>query len=404
MDVFVARLPIFDKDKKVQAYELVFREGFEQYYRALGADRSVVDLEAIVSFEELTDGLRGLVPFSRELLLTEFSSLLSPETVMVGIPPAIGPDDQVVSTCEKLKSDGYQISMDHRNLTKWKALVLDLVDLFRIDFKAGTLQQRQTLCEQLERAGIRTVAQRVDTPAEFEEAARLGFSLFQGEFIEKPIINNNKQIPTNQINQMRVLHEINKPEMSYDEIAEIIKRDVSMTYQLLQLINSVAFGLRYEVNSIRHALVLLGPQEIRKWGAMLAVRGLAMEKPPEVLVRSLTRARVCEQIACMAGMQKDAPELFLVGMLSLIDVLTERKLEDALDMLPLSQAIRTTLLGGVCHYRTVFEMVLAYECGEWDTFSLHAAELTFDEKAMPELFRASQKWAAEAMTAPAGQS
>jgi EAL and modified HD-GYP domain-containing signal transduction protein len=403
MEVFVARLPIFDKSKKVCAYELVFREGFEAYYRALGADHSEVDLEAIVSFEELTDGLRGLVPFTRELLLSDFSTLLSPQTVMIGIPPDIGPDKEVVATCKRLKEAGFTISMDHRNLTLWKALVLELVDLFRIDFLAGTHEQRQQLCTQLDDCGIRTVAQHVDSLEVFDRAVEMGFTYFQGEFIEKPIINVDREIPANQLNQMRVLHEINRPELSYDEIAEVIKRDVSMTYQLLQLINSVAFGLRYEVSSIRHALVLLGPAEIRKWGAMLAVRGLATEKPSEILARSLTRGRACEQVASAVGMVKDAPELFLVGMLSLIDVLTEKPMEMALDMLPLSQAIRTTLLGGASPYRLLYETVLAYETGDWSTFSLHAAELQLDEAAMPELFRSSQKWAAEATSAPVGQ-
>ena len=98
MEVFVARHPIFDKDKNVSTYELTFRAGFESYYYALHEDSGVVDLMALVNFAERTDGKRGLVQFTRDLLRNGFWALLPADSLIVDIPGDLKTDDDVVAT------------------------------------------------------------------------------------------------------------------------------------------------------------------------------------------------------------------------------------------------------------------------------------------------------------------
>jgi EAL and modified HD-GYP domain-containing signal transduction protein len=162
--------------------------------------------------------------------------------------------------------------------------------------------------------------------------------------------------------------------------------------------NSAWFGFRSEIRSIRHALILLGPKEIKKWFALIALHHMATDKPHELILRAIARAKIAEGIAPLVGMADHSSELFLLGMFSLIDALVDAPMAEIMAKLPLDQQIKKALLGEDCPFRTVYNMIIAYEKGEWDAFSGHAGKLRLDEKILPGLFTDSLKWANEAFT------
>jgi EAL and modified HD-GYP domain-containing signal transduction protein len=237
----------------------------------------------------------------------------------------------------------------------------------------------------------------VETIAEFNEAISAGYSFFHGEFFSKPQVDPNKEIAANKLTYMQLIREVNSPALSYPEIAALVEQDVSMTYKLLKFMNSAWFGLKFEIRSVRHALVLLGPKEIKRWVSLVAVRNAGDDKPDELLLRSLTRAKAAEQVGALVEMKKEASELFLMGMFSVIDALTDKPMEDVLAELPLKEDIKDALLGGEGTYRNVFDVILSYEQGDWELFSSSAAALQIDEGAVPEIFRTSLKWASHAL-------
>jgi len=399
MEVFVARRPVFDKEKVAFGYELDFRAGFQEYYQALEADTSSTDLMAFVNFAELTDGKTGFIPFPRDLLLLQFPVLFASDSTVTGISADLAEDEEVLERCRGLKEYGYAIAVLGTARRHLDAPLLELADYVAVDFDAVPAEDRQAVISALAGRATQVIARNLDTAEDFSEALSLGFGLFQGEFFTKPVVKPGKEIAASKLTYLQLLREVNNPALSYDEIAALVEQDVALTYKLLKFMNSAWFGLKFEVSSIKHALVLLGPKEIRRWVSLVAVRSTGEDKPDELLIRSLTRAKAAEQIGLATNMQKESSELFLMGMLSLMDALGDRPLEEILAKLPLKENIKAALLDpeDTGKYRRVFEAVVSYERGQWEALSAAAAELKMDEQKIPELMRASVSWARSAL-------
>ncbi len=402
MEVFVARQPIFDAQKDVYAYELLFRSGFEEYYDSLGSQKASADLMAFVNFGELTDGKRGFAAFTRHLLLQKFPSVLPSDLLTVGVPVGIGIDNEVVANCRRLKEAGYVLVMDDFTLEHKDSPLVGLVDVVRVDFQSLTAEQRTQLGSGLLGERVKLLGNHVETADDFAAAHDAGFHLFQGGFLCKPASNGEADIPGNKLAYLRLLNEVNRSDLALDDLEGIIKHDVTLTYRLLKFMNSAWFGIRYEVNSVRHALVLLGPKEIRKWASMLMLQNLSDDKPQELLLISLARAKAAEQIAPLVNLRKNVPELFLMGMFSVLDALLDRPMPILLEELPVDQTVKAALLGVAGPFKNVYDLILSYEKGDWKEFSRAAAALNLDERAVPELVQKSIKWANEAIGQLAG--
>jgi EAL and modified HD-GYP domain-containing signal transduction protein len=395
--VFVARQPIFRPDAEPYAYELLFRSGQENRADVLDPNVSTLDVISGALFEvgldELTGSRPAFVNFPRDLLVERVPDLLPPDKVVVEILENVAPEWQVLAACKQLKAAGYRIALDDFILEHEGSPFLDLADIVKVDFLGTTPEERRRIGEDLARRGTEALAEKVETHEEFEEAKDAGYAYFQGYFFAKPVVHEGRTIPANKLVQLQVLEKLAQPEIAYGELETVIKQDVALTYRLLRYINSVWFGLKHEVESIHHALVWLGPREIKKWAALVSLRNLAEGKPSELLLRSMTRARMAEGLAEPAGMKPQAPELFLMGMFSLIDALLDMPLKDALEKLPVSDGIREALLGGANPHGLIHRSIIAYEQADWDTFLHSAGSARLDERLYPPLFAESVKWA-----------
>ena len=405
MEVFVARKPIFDASKVVYGYELQFKSDFDTYYDTLcennKKDKTNVDFMAFVNYGELTNHKPGFVNFSESLLLKDFPRLLPRERLAVGLPTLTGQASQeLLETCQGLKNDGYDMFINIDSVESIDNPLIGFVKFAKVDFSKVPEDQRLPILEKLKYKLISGIAYNVEAISESENALKWGYPFFHGEFSSKPVVDTDNAIKNSKLAYFRILQEVNRPELSYDQIARIIKHDVALTYKLLRFINSSWFGLKYEIHSIKHALVLLGPKEIKKWAALVAMSNTGEDKPKELLQRALSRARAAELIAQKIDMTKQAPELFLMGMFSLIDALTDTPMSTALESIPLNDRIRTTLLGdGDRMYAEIFQALLAYEDGDWSTLSRLATELNIDEFLFPKYFREAWTWATNALEA-----
>jgi len=237
----------------------------------------------------------------------------------------------------------------------------------------------------------------VDTREEFQLALDAGFDYFQGSFFNKPVVIPNRDIPAYKLNQLRILHELNRDDLDFGSLEKVIKQDAALSYKLLTCVNSVVFGVRPTVSSIRHALTLLGEHEIRKWASMVTLTDLAQDKPSELLVISLVRANFCASLAPLVGMRTKVQELFLVGLLSLLDVIVGRPMAELMQSMPLGSDIQTALLGGGNQYRAILSLVVSYERGDLERFFVQACELNMDEALVTDLYLRSIDLTEEAM-------
>jgi len=395
--VFTARQPIFDRGKQVYGYELLFRSGLENRYTAADPDVSTLDVIANslvdIGLDELTGHRRGFINFTRSLLLQNVAELLPPDLVGIEILESIAPDEEILAACRRAKGAGYVIALDDFVLTDLSNPLLDLADIVKIDFMATTPEERARIADTLSQRKIKALAEKVETEEEFREAADAGYAYFQGYFFSKPTVQTGHALAGNKLSYMRLMEEVSRPELSLDDLEAIIKQDLSLTYKLLRFINSAWFGLRYKIASVKHALTWLGSKEIRTWIYLVCLRDMGADKPTELFLRAMTRAKMGEGVAPPLGMKDKAPELFLMGMFSLIDAVLNTPMEQILDKLPLTDSVKTALAGKPSPFREVHDVITCYERGDWNTFAAHAGQLRLDTGLVPGIFKQSLKWA-----------
>jgi len=182
------------------------------------------------------------------------------------------------------------------------------------------------------------------------------------------------------------MQELSNENISIEKLEEILQIDPSLTFKLLKYINSSFFSLRYEVTSIKHALALLGENEIRKWAFLVVLGKLSKGLPDELIKISLVRARFCETIATRIGLEAKKTEFFLLGMISTTDVLIGRPMEEMLEELPVANNIKNALLGQSSTYGMVYSLILCYEKGNWNEVNKLSKKLSVSNKELAHIY------------------
>ncbi|MBI3448004.1 MAG: HDOD domain-containing protein [Acidobacteria bacterium] len=395
-DLFVARQPILDRRQDLFAYELLFRSGPENYFHHPDQDAAsrklISDSMLVFGFENLLGRHRGFINASREVVIDGSLSLLPSRQAVVELLETVEADDEVLAACRALKEQGYLIALDdYRPRPELDALV-EIADFIKVDFAEVKGEGRRELVDAHRPRGIQMLAEKVETREDFDEALEAGYAYFQGYFFARPIMVTGKDLPALKVNYLRLLNEINRPEVVYEGLEAIIKQDVALSVKLLRYLNSAAFGWRCEIKSIRHALTLLGERPIRKWVSLVALTSLASDKPAELIVTSLMRARFCELLAPHIRMEERELDLFLVGLLSAVDALVDRPLAEVVKGMALSAEVRGALTGTDSPLRDPLDLALSYERGEWEEMMKLTDRFGLDEDTVPAIYRESVTW------------
>lgn len=397
MEKFIARQPVFDSHRIVYGYELLFRSGPANFFPGLNLDlacTSTADNLFLFGLERLTGGRRAFVNCSHEFLVRDYAMLLPKDRVVIEILENTTPDAEVVAACQRLKESGYEIALDDFvDAREWGRLV-DVADCIKVDFLKAPFELQSRFCREYTRRNIRMLAEKVETYADFERAREYGYSLFQGYFFSRPETLTRHDVPAYKLNYLRVLQAANRRELDQDEITECIKAEASLSYRLLRYLNSPAFFLVTEVRSIPHALMLLGERGIRRWVSLVAIACMGEDKPQELLLLPLMRARFCELLAPLAHQDSAASDLFLMGLLSAIDAILDMKMEDVLKEIPIRSEIRGALLGEENVLRGIYDVALHYERAEWPQFQVAARQMAISQEAVSDLYVRSMEWAA----------
>ncbi|MBM7557392.1 EAL and HDOD domain-containing protein [Halanaerobacter jeridensis] len=397
IESFVARQPIFDREENVCAYELLYREGLENIYNPeVDGDEATSQVLTssfgVIGIEEITNGNRAFVNFTKELLIDEIATVFNPNTLVVEILEDIEPTPQVLAACKKIKDKGYIIALDDFVFDPDYLDLIDIADIIKVDFMISSLEERKRLVHIAQNKGIDLLAEKVETREELEEAKEMGYSYFQGYFFSKPVILKGDDLPVYPTNYFQVLNELNTDEPDIDKISQAIERDMSLSYKLLRLINSAIFALREEINSIKQALVLLGLDEVKKWFNLIIINELSDVDDEEVIKLSLLRAKFAESLSANLNIAGERHKFFLMGLFSLIDVLMNRNLKEVLEELPIAQEIKDGLTGQKGLYNAVFSAMIAYEKGKWDKVQAFLNEYKLEEETVGEAYLHAIEW------------
>ncbi len=395
-NVYVARQPIFDKNKKIFAYELLFRDGTANCVPDIDGDVATTSLLAntffTIGIDTLAGGRKAFINFTQNLLEKRVPLLLPKATTVIEILEDVRPDPALIDACAKMAADGYTIALDDFVYLPELEPLIAMADIIKFDFRLTPKAAIDNYLKQLSRNSLCLLAEKVETHDEFEAAQKMGFELFQGYFFCKPEIIQGREIQGSQLTLMRIMAQINCDTFCCDELEQLIARDMGLSYKLFKYLNSAFFARACKVTSVKQALVYLGEKEIRRFVSLVAMSRLAEGKPDELILAACIRGKFCELLGADAQEQTSPSEMFTLGMFSLIDAVIDQPMDKILGELPLSSQIKHALVNAKGRLAGYIELVRSYETGQWDRVSRLSQALKLDGNAIPALYLQACQW------------
>lgn len=400
MEVFVARQPIFNVEKEVVAYELLYRSSRINAFGDVDGDMATSTLITnsllVLGLESLTQNKKAYINFTYTHLKEDTPHLFSKDALVVEILENIEPDKQLIDICKKLREDGFTIALDDftfDSLEKYSS-IYKFVDIIKVDFMKTSPHERNVIIKKLERYhNLAFLAEKVEKEIEFKDAVKWGYTLFQGYFFSKPLIVDGKAITPSKFAQFQMLNEVSKVEPDVNVLTQITQRDPSMTYKILRLVNSAAFRRTAEIKSIKQALVYLGLREIQKWLSFILVRDLGSDQPEELVWIVLIRAKFGETITRIIGCDDRESEVFLMGLFSCIDVFFNKSMEEIVNSLPLASDVKEALMGKENCLSNILKTIISYEKGDWEQFRQFSSKIKLEYQKAAELYIDAVNWA-----------
>jgi len=394
---YVARQPIMDSHGRVHGYELLFRAGPEAVFRGDGdmATRTMLDNAVIFGLERLTGGLPAFVNCTYEALTENMVHVLPSGMTVLEILENLEPTPSLIAACRKLKGEGYRLALDDFT---WKPKfdpLVEIADYIKVDFIQTGAQERQNLLKRLRGVTVALVAEKIETQEEFKQACDEGFTFFQGYYFCRPALMENRKIPANQLSHIEILQILHSDVIDVRKLTVLLKRDASLTYRLLRLVNSPMSAMRQEVRSIQAALLAVGEDTFRRIAMLAIASELNCKQPSEILRMAFLRGRFCELAAGLY--EQDSTEQYLLGLLSLLPAMLRLPMTELAPALPLREEIRDALLGRANPERVLLHWLESHELGDWAACDVIVHANKLNQEMLVACYSEALLWAEEAI-------
>ncbi len=368
---FLGRQPILNRYQEIIGFELLFRSTetnsaeFNDYSQASASVISSVLSD--FGIEEVLGGKLGFVNVNRNVLLSEAIELLPVEQTVIELLEIIDLDDVVIERCRELKKLGFKIALDDHEFSEDNSEIYRYVNIIKIDILQYGLEDLPEIVQKFHSSRVKMLAEKVETVEQFEACYRMGFDFFQGYFFARPMILNRKRVDISGMAMMKLLQQLIM-DASIEEIEQTFKENPSLSYNLLRLVNSVGVGLRNKIKNLRHAIILLGINHLRRWVqlSLFSVSdGRGLNHP--LLELAVVRGRMMETLIDRRGLQNENAEAaFMTGILSLLDILFEVPMTEIVESLNLTDDVSNALLFREGRMGTLLKLAEKVETTDFD--------------------------------------
>jgi EAL and modified HD-GYP domain-containing signal transduction protein len=290
--------------------------------------------------------------------MSDFIHFLPNDKVILEVLESVEATPDVVARVTELKRAGYRFALDDvvgasDSLSKLQPLM----DVIKIDIKGMGRDSLAALTRSLKNPRQKLLAEKVETQEEFRHCMDLGFEYFQGYYFARPVILSGKKIAPSQMAVMHLL-DLLASDADQRDIERSIKLDPLITLNLLRLVNTPAVGARFRINSVGHALIVLGRQQLQRWlQILLYVKGHQYDSP--LLQLATTRGKTMENLLehLYPGERTSADIGFTVGIMSLMDTLFSVAMPEILDSVNVLDDVRAALLHRTGNYGDVLTLI-----------------------------------------------
>jgi EAL and modified HD-GYP domain-containing signal transduction protein len=367
-EVIVARQAIYNSRLETIGYELLFRNSGSNLAEF---DNGVVATQTLINTSFLELGIEQIVGSALAFINipANFTELIqhlpsSLEQAVLEFPITEVPTPETIAQIRTLVDSGHTIAIDHFCGDLATLPLLAYAHYVKIDLQQIAREKLAAIVTMAHSNSCKVIALKVENHQEFELCKNLEFDAFQGYFFNHPNLVKKEVKRSNAAVLLKLIATINDAKSSIEDIERLVAQDVSLSYKLLRYINCATFALRREITSIRDAISYIGLLQIRQWSTLLAISNAAKGKPKELLVIAIIRAHMCQQLATQStGLNPN--EAFTVGLFSLVDAVMDLPMEELLDHLPFTTAIKLALVERSGELGRLLEEVIHYEKGEW---------------------------------------
>ena len=383
MDVYVARQAIFDINKEVIAYELLFRNNNINKFISIENSNPTLDVIrnsfSVIGLDKVTGGKRAFINFDEELIKSRLIEAFPKDCIAIEILETVKPDNTIIECCKILKEKGYIIALDDFEYNQEFDELIQYIDIIKVDFILTKGKERKEIMHRIKNKDIKFLAEKVETEEEYKEAVGYGYSYFQGYFFCKPVIISGKDISGYKFTYMNLIKEFDKESIDIKNIEALIKNDVSLSYKLLKAANSAYYSMKRKITSIGDAIMIIGIKELRKWVLIITLQNMGENNIEELVKMSLLRASFGELLSKKIQLEISSFDAFLTGIFSLMDALMNIPIENILSELPVSKDVKDALLGKENMLSDLLKLIREYEKGNWEEVNKLIEKFGLDE-------------------------
>jgi len=394
LDLLLARQPVFNKSQDVVSYLLLYRNDDESAQKTindhLATSSVILNTYASICQDGQVRSLPCYIKLTDKTLMAENFPELPKENFILEILGHSNITPELVERVKELGQQGYRLALsDYKPNPKFEPL-LNLIHILKLDVQSIGLEKMPALVKHLRPYHLELLADKVETKEEFRKCHELGFALFQGYFLSKPEPIKGKKLGSSKVLLLQMMVELQNPQATAQSVEQIVINDPLLTYRILRVVNSAAFNFPREIESLSHAISLLGFDQIRKWVSLFLVTD-TQEKPEELTRSMLARGRMCEVLAEMLGREQPINN-FIAGLFSKLDALLDMEMPDLLQQVPLQNDVKAALLNYEGQLGQILEQVCRYESGEFDSM-----DLLLDQSFYETAYRHSLNWSQQVM-------
>ena len=391
--LLLARQPIFDRNTKVVAYELLFREVNPERADVVDGDfaTSAVLENAFMnlSIDDVIGDHKAFINFTPRLLEMEIP--IEPARCVIEVLEDVEVTDALLESLKRAKQKGHLVALDDFEYNETLQPLVDLADIIKLDVLALTDTELVDAVERLSAHGVTLLAEKIETNEMLRHCLDLGFEMFQGNFLSKPEPITGRKLAANKIVVLELLTKLQEPSSNFKDLELLISQDPALGLKTLRLVNSAYYGPRHQIESLSHAIAYLGMDALRSLASLLVVSGLS-DKPDALRDFALERAKFCELLGRKVK-EAEASVFYSVGLLSTMDAYFDQPLEEILGNMSLRPDVKAALLVREGELGAVLDLVERMQLGElkaieWDRLS----EFDLTPQVVNELYMEVIQW------------
>lgn len=398
-NIYIGRQAIYDKQLNVSAYELLSRSNAEDNEAFVGKHNAnhattIVMLNALteIGLQQLVGNHPAFINLTYDFLIGKCKIPDLHNQIVLEILEDVEVTDELIAAVKNLSDSGYMIALDdfiyHDNLLP----LVEQADIIKIDILQLDQQGLREQVKKLRKFDVRLLAEKVESQEEYDLCKELGFDYYQGYFFCKPKIVESRRAPANRMTIVNLLAQLQDPHVQIEKLEELISQDLALSYRLLKYINSAAFALQREIDSIHHAIVMLGLNTIRNLANLMLLSKID-DKPHDLLALAIIRARMCGELGSNID-KKMKDTFFTAGLFSVIDALMDNTMEEIVSQLPLSAVLEDALLKHEGVVGEALKCCIAFERADWKNVSFQSV----DEMTIQKAYFDAVIWSNHAMT------